>query len=65
MKSTNTETKLEMYELPTRSVMVFEPPISKVLGKTSGSGVIELPTCNHKWVIEENRMFESVILRVI
>ena len=56
MKSANTEIKLGMSELPTRSVMVSEPAEPEVLGKTSESGVIELSTHKHKWVQEENRM---------
>ena len=56
MKSTNTETKLQMSELPTRSVMVFEPPRPEALGNTSGSGVIELQTRKHEWTLEENKM---------
>ena len=56
MKSANTEIKLGMSELPTRSVMGSEPAGPEVLGKTSESGVIELPTRKHKWVQEENRM---------
>ena len=56
VKSTNTETKLEISELPTGSGMVFEPPRPEVLGSTSGSWVIELPTRKHKWTLEKNRM---------
>ena len=48
MKSTNTEIKLGMPELPTGSVMVSEPPGPEVLGNTSESGVIEFPTRKHK-----------------
>ena len=48
IKSANKEIKLEMPELPTGSVMVSEPPRSDVLGNTSESGVIELPTHKHK-----------------
>ena len=55
MKSTNTETKLEMSELSTGSVMVFKPPRPEVLGNTFGSGVIDMPTRKHKWTLEGNR----------
>ena len=56
IKSTNTETKLEISEPPTGSGMVFEPPRPEVLGSTSGSWVIELPTRKQKWTLEVNRM---------
>ena len=56
MKSANKEIKLRMLELPTGSAMVSEPPGPKVLGNTSETGVIELPTHKHKWTQEENRM---------
>ena len=42
--------------MPTGSAMVSEPPGPEVLGNTSESGVIELPTHKHKWTQEENRM---------
>ena len=45
-----------MSELPTESAMVSEPPGTEVLGNTSKSGVIELPTHKHKWTQEGNRM---------
>ena len=48
MKSANKEIKLGIPELPTGSAMVSEPPGPKVLGNTSESGVIELPTRKHK-----------------
>ena len=44
MKSTNTNIKLVMPELPTGSAMVSKPPGLEVLGNTSESGVIQLPT---------------------
>ena len=56
MKSANREIKLGMPELPTGSAMVSESPGLEVLGSTSESGVIELPTHKHKWTQEENRM---------
>ena len=56
MKSTNTETKLEMSELSTGSVTVFKPHRPDVLSKTLGSGVIDMPTRKHKWTFERNRM---------
>ena len=56
MKSTNTEIKLGMPELPTRSDMVSEPPKSEVLGNTSESGMIELSIHNHKLTREKNRI---------
>ena len=56
MKSANTEIRLGMRELPKGSVMVSEPAGPEVLGKTSESGVIELPTHKYKLVQEENRM---------
>lgn len=56
MKSTNTEIRQGMLELPTGSAMVTEPPGPKVSGNTSESGIIELPTNKHKWAQEENRM---------
>ena len=56
MKSANKEIKLGIPELPTGSAMVSEPHGPEVLGKTSESGVIELPTHKHKWMQEENRM---------
>ena len=56
MKSTNTETKLEMSELSTGSVMVFKPPRPEVLGNAFRSGVIDMPTRKHKWMLEGNRM---------
>ena len=56
IKSANKEIKLGMLELPMGSVMVSEPPEPEVLGNTSESGVIELPTHKHKWTQEENRM---------
>ena len=55
MKSTNTETKLEMSELSTGSVMVFKPPRPEVSRNTFGSGVIDMPTRKHKWMLEGNR----------
>ena len=48
MKSTNTETKLEMSELSTGSVMVFKPPRTEVSGNTFGSGAIDMSTRKHK-----------------
>ena len=45
-----------MPELPTGSAMVSETPEPEVFGKTSESGVIELPTHKHKWTQEESRM---------
>ena len=56
MKSGNKEIKLRIPELLTGSAMVSEPPGPEVLGNTSESGVIELPTHKHKWTQEENRM---------
>ena len=64
VKSTNTETTLQMSELPTRSVMVLEPPRSEVLGNTSGSGVTELPTRKHKWTLEENKMLWNCYFKI-
>ena len=55
MKSTNTETKLEMSELSTGSVMVYKPPRPEVSDNTFGSGVIDMPTHKHKWTLEGNR----------
>ena len=45
-----------MPELPTGSAMVSKPPGPKVLGNTSESAVIELPTRKHRWTQEENKM---------
>ena len=59
MKSTNTEIKLGMPELPTGNAMVSEPPVQDGLGSTSESGVIELPTRKNKWTQEENRMLRK------
>ena len=56
MKSTNTETKLEISELSMGSVMVFKSPRPEVLGNTFGSGVIVMPTRRHKSTLEGNRM---------
>ena len=56
MQSKNTKIKLGMSELPTGSAMVSEPPGTEVLGNTSKSGVIELPTHKHKWTQEGNRV---------
>ena len=56
IKSTNIKIKLGIPELPTESVTVSKAPGPEVLGNTSESGVIELPTCKHKWTQEENRM---------
>ena len=56
MKSANTEIKLEMSELPMGSAIVSKPPGPEVLGNTSESGVIKLPTRKHRWTQEENRM---------
>ena len=56
MKSTNTELKLGMPELPTGNVMMSKPPAPELLGNTSESGVIELLTRKYKWTQEENRM---------
>ena len=56
MKSTQTEIKLGMPELPTGSVMVSKPPRPEVWGNTSESGVIELPTRKQKWMQDKNRM---------
>ena len=56
MKSTNTEIRQGMLELPTGSAMVTAPPGPKVSGNTSESGIIELPTNKHKWAQEENRI---------
>ena len=56
MKSANRDIRLEMPELPARSAMVFEPRGLEGSGKTSVSGVIELPTHKHKRTQEENRM---------
>ena len=56
MKSANTEIKLEMPELPMGSAIVSKPPGPEVLGNTSESGVIKLPTRKHRWTQEENRM---------
>ena len=56
MKSTNTETKLEMSELSTGSAMVSKPTRPEVLGNTFGSGVIDMLTRKHKWTLEGNRM---------
>ena len=50
------EIKLGMPEQPMGSAMVSEPPGQEVLGNTSESGVIELPTHKRKWMQEENRM---------
>ena len=44
MKSANKEIKLGMPELSIGSAMVSERPEPEVLGNTSESGVIELPT---------------------
>ena len=59
MKSTNTEIKVGMAEVPTGSAMVFEPPGLVFFGSTSESGVIELSTLKHKWTQEENRMLQN------
>ena len=59
IKSTDTETKLEIFELPTGNVMVFESPRPEVLGNISGSWVIDSPTCKHKWTLQENRMLQK------
>ena len=56
MKSANKEIKLGILELPTGSAIVSKPPGPEVLGNTSESVVIELPTYKHKWTQEENRM---------
>ena len=48
MKSTNTEIKLEIPELPMGNGMVSKPPRPDILGNTSEFGVIELPTSKHK-----------------
>ena len=48
MNSTNTEIKLEIPELPMGNGMVSKPPRPDILDNTSESGVIELPTSNHK-----------------
>ena len=56
IKSANKDIKLGIPDLPTGSAMVSESPGPEVLGNTSESGVIELPTHNHKWTREENRM---------
>ena len=56
MKSGNKEIKLRIPELLTGSAMVSEPPGPEVLGNTSESGIIELPTHKRKWMQEENRM---------
>ena len=56
MKSANRDIRLEMPELPARSAMVFEPRGLEGSGKTSVSGVTELPTHKHKRTQEENRM---------
>ena len=59
MKSTNIKIKLGIPKLPTESAMVFKAPRPEVLGNTSESGVIDLPTCKHKWTQEENRMLQK------
>ena len=59
MKSANTEIKLRMPELPMGSAIVCESPRPDVLGNTSESGVIQLPTLKHKWMEEENRMLRK------
>ena len=56
MKSANTEIKLRMPESPMGNATVSESPRSEVLGNTSESGVIQLPTLKHKWMGEESRM---------
>ena len=56
MKSANTKIKLWMSELPMGSAIVSESPRAEVLGNTSESGIIQLPTHNHKWMQAENRM---------
>ena len=56
MKSTNTERKLGMSELPMGSALVSETPGSEVVGNTFEPGVIELPTRKHKWTQEGNRI---------
>ena len=65
MKSTNTETKLAMPELPTGSVMVSEPPKSEVLGNTSESGVIKCLHMSINGCKKRTKCCGSVILRVI
>ena len=56
MKNANTEIKLRMPELPMGSATVSESPRPEVLGNTSESGVTQLPTLQHKWMGEGNRM---------
>ena len=56
MKSANTEIKQRMPELPMGSAIVSESPRPDVLGNTSESVVIQLPTLKDKWMEEENRM---------
>ena len=64
MKTTNTEIKLGMSELPTGSPMVSELPGPEGLGNTSESGVIKLPTHKHKWTQEENRMLPKCYFEI-
>ena len=55
MKNTNTK-KLGISEMPTGSEMVSEHSRPEVMGNTSESVVIELPTHKQKQTQEENRM---------
>ena len=56
MKSANTEIKIRMPELPMGSAIVSEYPRPEVLGSTSESVIIQLPTLKHKWIEEQSRM---------
>ena len=55
MKNTYTK-KLGISEMPTGSEMVSEHSRPEVMGNTSESVVIELPTHKQKQTQEENRM---------
>ena len=48
-----------MPELPTGRAMVSKPLRPEVLGNTSESAVIEMPTGKHNWTQEENRMLRK------
>ena len=59
MKSTNTEIKLAIPELPTGSAIVSEPTSldQKFWATLLNLGVIELPTRKHKWTQDMSGIF--------
>ena len=65
MKSTNTEIKLGMSELPTESAILFDPLTPEVLGNTSETGELSCPHVSINGRKNRTECCGSIILRVI